>query len=356
MIYRIVLKIRHALFNRGWRKQVRSEVPTICIGNVTVGGTGKTPHTEMLLRMFAQEPDWAFKHMAVLSRGYKRKSKGFQQVIESESTLYYGDEPMQIKRKFPQVTVAVDKNRIEGCDFLCHPQKIGESKKGRKCRNKEFSPAELIILDDAFQYRNLLPTVNIVLVDYSRPITESKLLPYGNLRDLPQRVRAADIIIITKCPHYLSEEERQECIDKLNLGKSQAKVFFTTVDYCQPVGVYSQMDKRYSYSKRAILFTGIAADSAFRDYLCDSYQIVRHIKFPDHHWFSRRDILSIESAARQFPTSAVITTEKDFQRILDCPGVSVNLKSRLSFVPIKASFLSEEEENDFKQTLFGLMK
>ena len=122
--YWITLKIRHFMFNHGLRKVRRADVPTICVGNVTVGGTGKTPHTEMLLRTLLQDPSWGQKNIAVLSRGYKRKSKGFQQVTVDGTAAEYGDEPLQIKTKFPEVTVAVDKSRIQGCDFLCHPEKL----------------------------------------------------------------------------------------------------------------------------------------------------------------------------------------------------------------------------------------
>ena len=136
--YYLILGIRHALYNKGFiYKSKEAEVPTICIGNITVGGTGKTPHTEMLLRVLQRSDDWGFRNVAVLSRGYKRKSKRFQQVVSGASATLYGDEPVQIKKKFPAVTVAVDKDRIEGCRFLCHPDEVQTSKKARKCVHKE---------------------------------------------------------------------------------------------------------------------------------------------------------------------------------------------------------------------------
>nr|AGH13536.1 hypothetical protein [uncultured bacterium pUR16A2] len=356
MIYKLALKFRHALFDKGWRKQHDSEVPTICIGNVTVGGTGKTPHTEMILRFLDQDGDWASRNIAVLSRGYKRRSKGFQQVDMTSTAAFSGDEPLQIKKKFPGVTVAVDKDRVEGCDFLCHPDKLQTSKKGDRCYNKNFPPADLIILDDAFQHRSLKATVNIVLVDFNRPLSEDKLLPYGSLRDLPSRVRSADIIIVTKCPKYLSDQERAMSIESLKLGKDAPKVFFTTMEYCKPTGIFQQMDTRYIYSQRLILFSGIAQDTPLRNYLSDSYHIVKHLSFADHHTYSKADIKSIENAADKWPTAAVATTEKDAQRILDYPRMPRDLKTKMFQVPIRAVFFSEEEQKEFETTLLGLMK
>ena len=193
--YWLTLKVRHFMYDHGMRKVHVPDVPTICVGNITVGGTGKTPHTEMLIRTLAQDVDWGAKNIAVLSRGYKRKTRGFQQVVADGTAKEYGDEPLQIKRKFPFITVAVDKSRREGCDFLADPEKVMTSKKARKCRHKEFPKADLVILDDAFQHRAVRPTVSIVLVDYSRPIFKDHLMPLGKLRDLPERIAAADIVI-----------------------------------------------------------------------------------------------------------------------------------------------------------------
>ena len=200
--YYITLKIRHALYDSGIRKVHSAEIPTISVGNVTVGGTGKTPHTEMLIRLLAEHPHWSACSLAVLSRGYRRKSRGFQQVVSGTGTPenglkhtlaeFFGDEPLQIKKKFPGVTVAVDKNRVEGCDFLRHPEKLSASKKGRKCLHKDFPAADIVVLDDAFQYRSLKPSVSIVLVSHDRPVHSDHLLPAGRLRDLPGRLSKAD--------------------------------------------------------------------------------------------------------------------------------------------------------------------
>lgn len=367
--YWLALKIRHFMFDSGIRKQYRTEVPSICVGNITVGGTGKTPHTEMLLRTLMDDADWGKKNIAVLSRGYKRKSKGFQQVTADGSAKDFGDEPLQTKNKFPGVTVAVDSSRKEGCDFLCHPEKMQTSRKARKCMHKDFPKADLIILDDAFQHRKVKATASIVLVNYDRPIFNDHLMPFGKLRDLPERISDADIIIVSKCPPDLNAWEKSKWSEALGVklydcseccgvradGNKQY-VFFTKTVYDTPVPVFPEGDQRYVYSKKMILFSGIANDKPFRHYLSSSYKILKHINFPDHHKFSRGDIREIEHAAGGLPTAVVMTTEKDCQRVRDCHNISDNLKLRLFYTPIKAEFLAEPDKDKFTEVLKSFLK
>jgi len=353
--YWLTLKIRHFMYDHGMKKVHTADVPTICVGNVTVGGTGKTPHTEMIIRTLTQDVDWGARNIAVLSRGYKRRTKGFQQVVADGTAKEYGDEPLQIKRKFPFITVAVDKSRKEGCDFLCHPEKLQTSKKARKCRHKDFPKADLIILDDAFQHRSLKPTVSILLVDYNRPVFKDHLMPLGKLRDLPERIQAADIIIVSKCPTYLDAWERSKWTEALGIRKNQ-HIFFTTIGYDNSQAVFPEGDPRYIYTQRLILFSGIANDTPLRNYLSSKYKIVRHFDFPDHHKFSRADIGTISSAANAFPTSVVMTTEKDCQRIRDCKNISDNLKQRMFYAPIKVNFFSDQEQETFASTLNAYLK
>lgn len=362
--YWLSLKTRHFLYDSGLKKVSSADVPTICIGNVTVGGTGKTPHTEMLIRTLLNDEDWGRKNLAVLSRGYKRKTKGFQQVTADGSALAYGDEPLQIKKKFPGITVAVDKSRIEGCDFLVHPEKLQTSKKARKCIDKNLQAADLIILDDAYQHRALKPTVSIVLVDYSRPVYNDHLLPFGRLRDLPERIGAADIIIVSKCPNELNAWEKCSWAENLGIRNFDAAscsgirkngrrqhIFFSTICYDGAEAVFPEGDPRYIYTKRLILFSGIANDAPLLSYLSSDYKIVRHFRFPDHHKFSRSDIHTIASAAREFPTSVIMTTEKDCQRVRDCHKIKEELKQRMFYSPIKTAFLTENEKETFIKVL-----
>ncbi len=338
--YYWALKLRHFLYDSGIRKVHRSPVPTICIGNITVGGTGKTPHTEMLLRLLQSRPEWEGKNVAVLSRGYGRKSKGFRLIEADDPASMTGDEPLQIKRKFPDTTVAVDRDRMEGCRILagddgCSPDSIGHK-------------ADLIILDDAFQHRALDADFKIVLMDYGRPVYKDHLLPLGRLRDLPERTSKADIVIVTKCPSYI-DEWRKDTIRR-NIG-FKGDVLFTTVSYRTPQPVFPEGDPRYVHSGWLILVTGIANATPLVRHLSDSYKIVKHISFGDHHRFSEGDIRTIEKAAEKFPAAIIATTEKDSQRIMDCREIPSSLKERLFCIPIYAGFISEEDSEKFISSL-----
>lgn len=365
--YWLTLHLRNRLYNKGVIKSVKADVPTICVGNVTAGGTGKTPHVEMILRMLQDSFIWGNSNIAVLSRGYKRTSHGFQQVTREGSAALFGDEPLQIKKKFPAVTVAVDKDRIEGAGYLAHPEKLKESKQAAKCWNSDFPAADIIVLDDAYQYRKLKADLNIVLVDYNRPVTKDKLLPFGSIRDLPERIYDADILIITKCPADINETEKENFAITLGFrefnaaehsvmnrnGRKQT-ILFTAVHYDSLRKVYSTFDSRYFYSKKLVTFSGIAKDAPLINYLSDSYKIIRTFSFPDHHRFTSSDIKSILSVIKHNPTASVGTTEKDAQRILDCVGMPHMLMERMFYIPISVDFVTEEEKQAFEAVLMNL--
>lgn len=368
--YWLTLKLRNRMYNRGFiLKSQKAELPTICVGNIAAGGTGKTPHVEMVIRMLAGIPEWCGKDVAVLSRGYKRKSKGFQQVMEDGSAAFCGDEPLQIKRNCPTATVAVDNDRLEGCRILAHPDLLSDPKHARTV-DKTFPRPEIVILDDAFQHRKISPDVNIVLVDYNHMPDRDHLLPLGRLRDLPERLGEADILIVSKCPAYMTDEEKVEAAARAGVRNydcstcegerrngARQKLFFTFIAYESPRPVFEGADTRYVYSKKAILFTGIAKDTPLRRYLSDSYKLVRTFSFPDHHAFTKGDLRSIDSAIKAWPTAAVATTQKDACRMRDRKkNVSPALQERLFEVPIRVEFLSPEEKSEFRETLAGLLR
>jgi tetraacyldisaccharide 4'-kinase len=294
------------------------------------GGVGIPPLYALTKALLA-----AGKQPAVLSRGYKRKLKGFQLLPADSSAALYGDEPVQIAHKFPEVPVAVDKDRVHGCGQLA-------------------SKASCIVLDDAFQYRRLRATLNLVLVDFHRPIFKDQLLPWGRLRDLPGRLKAAQVVIVTKCPAELSAQEREAWQKDLHLSPEQ-QLFFTTLQYGTPLPVFPEADKHYLYAKQSTVLTGIANDAPLRSYLSDTYKIGQHLQFPDHHAYSKADLRTITRAIQASATSCLFTTEKDAQRLRDCKNVPEAVRRRLFYVPVEAAFLTPEEEETFSHILLAAL-
>ena len=367
--YWFALKCRHFMYDHRLKKSATADVPTICVGNITVGGTGKTPHTEMVVRTMLADAEWGSKNIAVLSRGYKRKTKGFQQVIADGTARQFGDEPMQIKRKFPEITVAVCKSRTQGCTFMTHPDKLETSKKARRCIDKNIPASDLIILDDAYQHRALKPTVSILLIDYNRPVSKDHLMPLGRLRDLPERISAADIVIVSKCPRDIDPWQRSRWAESIGLSGydgefgygyrkngSKQHLFFTTIGYDAPLPIFPEGDGRYVYSKNLILFSGIANDKPLRHYLSSSYKLVRHFEFADHHKFTRSDMNGIIREMKTFPTAVAMTTEKDCQRVRDYAKLPDKFRQRMFYTPIRSEFLNENDRIRFSETLVSLLK
>ena len=334
--YWMALKARHFLYDKGIKKSHTFPVPTICIGNITVGGTGKTPHTEMVIRMLQDK-----YRIAVLSRGYKRKTKGFRIAQDGDTYAHIGDEPLQIKHKFPHITVAVCEDRCKGIEQLLALPEPADGTAG------PFRP-QLIILDDAFQHRRVKPSHSIVLMNWHNPIFSDNLLPIGRLRDLPEQIKRANTVIVTKSPLFgehdgfidqeLAAQQiapvEKEWRKKLQLGDHQ-KLLFSSIFYGNPAPVSNEADMRYLHSSSAIFFTGIASDTEFRNHILGKHKVLDSIKFPDHCNFSKGDIKEINLWAAQYPRSVVYTTEKDSKRLISNPYLSEDLKKRLFFIPIE---------------------
>ncbi len=362
--YYLYLRMRDRYYSSPKRRLAVTSVPSVCVGNITVGGTGKTPHVEMILRMLQQSDRWGDSNIAVLSRGYRRESRGFQQVTADGSAAMFGDEPLQIKKKFPGVTVAVDKNRVEGCELLCNPSMLSSGRYKGKCWNASFPPADYIILDDAYQYRKLKPTLCVVLVDYGRPVMRDMLLPLGRLRDLPERLYDADVIIVSKCPEHIDIKEQREFVSSMGVmnydpqtcsgvsrkGRPQ-EIFFTYVSYLPVRGAFEVTDPRYAYARKVIMVSGIAKDTALRYHLSDSYRIAARFKFPDHHKFVWSDINRILQAMRREPTAAIMTTEKDIQRLYDFAGLPKEIMERTFAVPMETRFVSDVQRSVFNRII-----
>lgn len=318
--YYLTLKLRHYLYDSGKIKSYRYDTPIISVGNITVGGTGKTPHAELLIRELMQN-----HRVALISRGYGRRTHGFRVVDVDDDYRDVGDEPLQIKRKFPQITVAVDSSRKRAIETL---SSLPEGER-----------PTIYILDDAFQHRTITPYRSILLVDYNRPIFKDYLLPIGRLRDLPQRISAADIVIVTKTPWYEESPDISYWRNSLKLKEYQ-DLYFSKIEYCDLHPIFPQeCDTRYLYSKKAILFSGIANNRLFIDHFAGQYTIDKVFSFSDHRDFTDGDIKKIIDSSLQHPTAVVITTEKDAQRLRYHPSLSNELKERLFYIEIKVSIL-----------------
>lgn len=302
-IYGVIVAIRNLLFDMGVLKQKSYDIPVIGIGNITVGGTGKTPHTEYLIKLLQKD-----YQVAVLSRGYKRKSKGFVLANKLSTMEEIGDEPLQMKTKFPDIHVAVDANRRNGISRLL---------------SDDVKPAvDVILMDDSFQHRYVLPDINILLVNYNRLITRDYLLPAGRLRETIMGKERADIVIVTKCPADITPVERNGIERELALRYHQ-KIFFTTMSY--PILMPQ-------FKEAPLLVTGIASPHHMEEDLRKFYPGLELMAFPDHHAFSDADIEAIKKRAAG---RHIITTEKDSTRLKSLPH---------TVIPIEVEFIAKEEE------------
>ena len=306
-LYWLVTFIRNWLYDKGIFKSFSFDIPIIAVGNLSVGGTGKTPQIEYLIRLLSDN----YK-VAVLSRGYKRATKGFILADENATASSIGDEPFQFYSKFPNIQVAVDANRKSGIENLL------------QLPNKP----DVVLLDDAFQHRKVKAGFYILLTAYDDLFCDDNILPFGNLREPSSGKKRADMIIVTKCPNDLSEIAQQKIREKL---KVKQQVFFTTIQYDDFVfGNDSQLLVSEIQSESKVLVAGIAKPKLFFDFLKNDND--ETLVFPDHHDFSKQDCELILAKANG---RKIITTEKDFVRLN-----GLLPKAQLFYLPIKSTFLN----------------
>jgi tetraacyldisaccharide 4'-kinase len=305
-------------------KTTNFQLPIISVGNITVGGTGKTPHTEYIIRLLSKYPK-----IVALSRGYKRTSKGFRLVETDSDVAAVGDEPLQLKCKFPHITVAVDENRVHGI--------------------RQFNQQEIdaVILDDAYQHRRINPGVNILLIDYNRPLEKDSLLPAGRLREPKHQQRRANMIIITKCPKEVSPIKRRIISKEVNLRPYQS-LYFSTLSYRAPEPVFNwQSAADMSKKASVILVAGVANPAAFREYLSSRTFLLDEMIFADHHRFTDSDIEHIRQLYEKHNAHnpLIFTTEKDAMRFRAHIGMPDELKQHIYYVPVEIDFLDNTADS-----------
>ena len=332
-LYGIGVGFRNQLFNIGLLKQHDYDIPIISVGNITVGGAGKTPHVEYLIRLLKDKVK-----VAVLSRGYKRKTHGYVLANDSSTVTDIGDEPYQMKQKYQDVHIAVDKKRVDGIAHI-----TGDA---------ETNDTDVILLDDAFQHRYVKPGINILLVDYHRLIIYDKLLPAGRLREPQSGKNRADIVIITKCPKDLKPMEFRVLTKAMNLYPYQS-LYFTTIEYESLTPLFAKeksvIEKEALEDKHVMLITGIASPKQIIIDLKPHVKEMTTLAFSDHHQFKSKDIMKINETFNAIKGEKIIvTTEKDATRLEQLEGLSEEVKQNLYVLPIKVKFMinQEEEFND----------
>ncbi len=341
LLYGCIVFLRNKFYDWNFIKSEKFALPIISVGNLSMGGTGKTPHIEYLIRLFKNEFT-----IATLSRGYGRKTSGFILSQNKSTTFEIGDEPLQFKTKFPELTVAVDEKRVRGIKKLL-----------------ELQPTlQTILLDDAFQHRAVKPGLSIVLTDYNYIYLNDFVVPSGNLREFKTGIKRADIIIVTKCPEDLLEKERTRLLTKINPLKHQ-HIYFSYIKYGNLTPLNSDNTKRdttehyFNKSYTMILLTGIANTSALEDYLKSKSKNILAAKFPDHHVFTMNDI---ERVKEIFTTIAsenkiIVTTEKDAMRLKGIEFKNVLNDLPFFYIPIEIDFKDTDKE-EFNKKLINYVR
>ena len=327
LLYHIVLSIRHKLYDWHFLKSLGFEYPIIGVGNLNLGGTGKTPTVEYLINIL--RPHY---RVATLSRGYGRKTKGFQRADNQSTYETIGDEPLQYFRKFPDVQVAVDEDRLNGMRQLIWGK----------------NTPDVYLLDDAFQHRRIKAGYNLLLTDYQRLYCDDFLFPAGTLRDIKSAAKRADLIVVSKSPKALEETEKQRIIKKLNPKKHQI-VFFSYLEY-EPLQPLNEAAKRISTenAESVLAFCGIANPEPFAEELKKHYKTVDFLQFADHHAYTENDAKTILKRFEKLggEKKIIVTTEKDAARLTNSPYLCQFETTPLYDLPVTVRFHEEEKFNE----------
>ena len=328
VIYAFIILVRNHAYKKGWFKSTPFQGPVITIGNLNTGGTGKTPHTAYLINYIKQ--NYA---VGVLSRGYKRKTRGYKLVKTTSTAAQVGDEPLLLKWKFPGVNVAVSEDRVTGIPAL----------------TTEFEGDKVILLDDAFQHRAVQAGISILLTEYNNLFVDDSLLPMGRLREFKNGYKRADLIIVTKSPENLTQEQKNKIIQRIQ-PTSYQYVFFSGIKYGSIYPVFDREATPINKNEIILLLTGIANPKPMNLYLVQFFENIYERHFEDHHLFSDSDIESIINTIKGLGESArvIITTEKDATRLYPYAKLFKENGIDVFCLPISVNFAPEEQQRFHK--------
>ena len=325
--YGIITEVRNRMFDLGILKSRSFDLPVISLGNLAVGGTGKTPHAEFLIQHLSKK----FK-IAVLSRGYKRETTGFVLANQNSTAKTIGDEPFQVFRKFPNLTVAVDEKRVRGIEKLLELN----------------SEKDVIILDDAFQHRYVKAGLSILLTDFSNLFENDFMLPYGTLREWKRNSKRADIIVVTKCPIETQQSEFELIENTLNI-KSHQRLFFSGFTYGEIYPVFPELNEssleRMNEETSILLITGIVKPELIVSYLQSYTNKIETKFFQDHHDYTKKDLEKVEKEFENLKGEKIIvTTEKDAARLKSNTYLSDKIKQNIYALPLQVKILNNEQD------------
>ena len=323
-IYTFVIFIRHKLFDCKILKSVEYDIPIVCIGNVTVGGTGKTPMAEALIRHFESR-----HQVGVLSRGYKRRTRGYYEVDLNSSFLKSGDESKQIKLKFPNIVVSVCADRRTGIARM----------------RRDHPELNLIILDDAFQHRYVEPWTSMILMDYTRPIYKDHMLPWGSLRDTLSQIDRARFLVVNKCPEDISALDMRIITTNLALYPYQ-RLYFTKIKSLPPRAIFEEGTLSTVYPGRnVLLMSGVGNPKSFEIEVSKRYVVNGHLVFPDHHIYRKSDLKQLLlTLSTQLSDTVVLVTEKDYVKLINRKNIPEALLGKLYYLPIELEFVNGDEK------------
>ena len=334
-LYGAGIRIRNFLFDTGILRSERFDIPIICVGNITVGGTGKTPTAEMIVDSLCDEC-----RVALLSRGYGRRTKGYREVAVTDSYRDTGDEPLQIKMKFPDVVVVVCEDRVAGI---------------RRIR-AEHPEVSVIVMDDGFQHRRVTPWVNVVVIDSTRPVDKDYLLPYGELRDTRSSLSRANYFIVTKCSDDMSPLDRR-LMRKVLQRAAYQRIYFMrheSLPLRRVFAVDDEIEDAIPEPSRkedeVIAMCGIGNPSVFVEDMRRRYTLVDSLVLNDHHVYCVGDLKVMAEKLVEHPSASIVTTEKDAVKLFNSKKIPAALRERMFYVPVRLAYI-EDSDKDFLKNI-----